>query len=163
MATQVVNQVPTVSALEQAKTKLENEAKAKNDSRGKEKGTRIRVGATRGKNPKAISYEAFDESLPDTLPESISEFTALVGVAGVKVANEKALVLDYLVPGFNLAQYQAESDPIAEYVDPTWSQDMQTRFRNVIRNFVGGTGMEIADAVAMIKPQFDAAAKSATA
>ena len=47
--------------------KLADETNAKRSGVG----TRVRVGQTRGKNPQVISWEAFDESQPDTLPKGV--------------------------------------------------------------------------------------------
>lgn len=138
--------------LEVAREKLEAEAKATNATRTG-KGTRIRVGSTRGKNPQAISYEAFDESLPETLPKSLGEFMELTKI------NDEAAITSLLIDGYNDSQYTAASDPIAEYVNPAWSDDVQKQFRMVVRNYVAallGT-VSIEDAVALIKPGIEKA------
>lgn len=110
------------------------------------KGTRVRVGQTRGRNPIVISYEAFDESKPETLPTTFSEF---VEVSGVK---DEKLIVEYLIDGFNAASYTASSDPVSEFVEPTWSDDIKKQFRVVVRNYANATGSSIEDAVALIKP-----------
>lgn len=110
------------------------------------KGTRVRVGQTRGRNPQVISYENFDESLPDTLPKTLSEFMEIA-----KVSDETTIV-SYLIDGFNAAMYTAASDPVAEFVEPTWPEDVQKQFRLVVRNYANATGVSIEDAVALIKP-----------
>jgi hypothetical protein len=110
------------------------------------KGTRVRVGQTRGRNPQVISWEAFDESLPDTLPKTLSEFMEVS-----KVSDEPAIV-SFLISGYNDANYTAASDPVAEYVDLTWPEDVQKQFRIVVRNYSNATGVSIEDAVALIKP-----------
>ncbi len=147
------------TALEQAREALEAKAKETNDSR-KGKGTRVKVGATRGKNPQAISFEGFDLSLPDTLPSDTQEFMTITGV------NEDKVLLSYLIDGYNDAMYTAASDPIAEYVEPTWPDDVQKQFRLVVRNYANSAEISIEDAVAIIKPgivkaQSKAAAPSA--
>jgi len=111
-------------------------------------GTRQRVGQTRGKNPMVITWDAFDESKPDTLPTSIQQF---MDVTNVK--DEPSLV-SFLIGGLNDANYTAASDPLAEYVDLTWPQDAQTQFRLVVRNYSRGAGCSLEDAVALIKPGF---------
>lgn len=121
------------------------------------KGTRVRVGQTRGKNPQVIEWEAFDESLPETLPATLSEFMDIA-----KVSDEKQIVA-LLVDGFNSAQYTAASDPIAEYVEPTWSEDIQRQFRLTVRNYANATGVSIEDAVGLIKPGIVKALASKTA
>lgn len=115
------------------------------------KGTRVQVGSTRGKNTQVITFEAFDESKPDTLPTSIAEFVELT-----KAPDEKALVA-YLIEGYNSDSYRTASDPIAEYVEPTWSEDATKAFRLVVRNYANNAGVSIEDAVNLIKPGFAAA------
>lgn len=110
------------------------------------KGTRVRVGQTRGKNPQVITWEAFDEAVPDSLPSTLSEFMEIS-----KVSDEKQIV-GYLIDGYNSQAYTAASDPIAEFVDPTWSEDVQRQFRLVVRNYANATQVSIEDAVALIKP-----------
>jgi len=111
-------------------------------------GTRLRVGQTRGKNPMVITWDAFDESKPETLPTSIQQF---MDVTNVK--DEPSLV-SFLIGGLNDANYTAASDPLAEYVDLTWPQEAQTQFRLVVRNYSRGAGCSLEDAVALIKPGF---------
>ena len=117
------------------------------------KGTRVAVGMSRGKNPVEVVYEAFDESKPDTLPKSLSEFMDLT-----KVSDEPAIV-GFLVDGYNSAQYTAASDPVAEFVNPAWDDDVQKQFRIVVRNYSQATGVSIEDAVALIKPGIEASQK----
>jgi hypothetical protein len=112
-------------------------------------GTRVRVGQTRGKNPMVISWEAFDESLPETLPKTIKDFMEIT-----KVQDEPTLV-SYLIGGLNDANYTAASDPLAEYVNLAWPQEAQTQFRLVVRNYSRGAGCSLEDAVALIKPGFE--------
>jgi hypothetical protein len=122
-------------------------------------GVRVRVGQTRGKNPMVISWEAFDESKPDTLPTSIQQFMEVTSVK-----DEPSLV-SYLIGGYNDAAYTAASDPLAEYVDLSWPQEAQTQFRLVVRNYSRGASVSLEDAVVLIKPGFEKqfAAKPATA
>jgi len=112
-------------------------------------GVRVRVGQTRGKNPMVISWEAFDESKPETLPTSIQQFMDVT-----QVKDEPSLV-SYLIGGFNDAAYTAASDPLAEYVDLSWPQEAQTQFRLVVRNYSRGASVSLEDAVALIKPGFE--------
>lgn len=111
-------------------------------------GTRTRVGQTRGKNPVVISWKAFDESKPETLPNTIASFMEVTGVK-----DEPSLV-GYLIGGFNDAAYTAASDPLAEFVDPTWPDDAQAQFRLVVRNYSRGAQVSLEDAVSLIKPGF---------
>lgn len=136
----------------EAKTELEvaqeaAEAKAKevNDSRTG-KGTRVRVGMTRGRNPQVISFENFDDSKPDTLPATLSEFMELTKI------QDETLIVSHLIDGFNAAQYTAASDPVAEFVEPTWDDETKKQFRIVVRNYASSTECSIEDAVALIKP-----------
>lgn len=119
------------------------------------KGTRVFLGMTRGRNPQEIQYEAFDDSKPDTLPTSLSEFMDLT-----KVQDEKVIV-SYLLDGFNSAAYTAASDPVAEFVDASWTDEVQKQFRLVVRNYSNATGVSIEDAVALIKPGIVASQKKA--
>lgn len=119
------------------------------------KGTRVFLGMTRGRNPQEIQYEAFDDSKPDTLPTTLSEFMEVA-----KVQDEKVIV-SYLIDGFNSAAYTAASDPVAEFVDASWSDEVQKQFRLVVRNYSNATGVSIEDAVALIKPGIVASQKKA--
>ena len=111
-------------------------------------GTRVRVGQTRGKNPQVITWMAFDESKPDTLPKSVQEFVDYTK------SKEEDLV-GYLIGGYNDANYTAASDPLAELVNYSWPQEAQTQFRLVVRNYSKGTGVTFEEAAMLIKPGFD--------
>lgn len=128
-------------AVEQAEAKA-NEVNATRSG----KGTRVRVGQTRGRNPQVITWEAFDESQPDTLPKTLSEFME------VSKTSDENVIVSYLISGYNDAQYTAASDPVAEFVDAAWPEDVQKQFRIVVRNYANATGVSIEDAVALIKP-----------
>jgi hypothetical protein len=129
---------------------LENAQKAADEKNKSLEGVgmRWRVGQTRGKNPMVISWEAFDESKPDTLPKSMKEFMAITGV------NDEPELVSYLIGGINDANYTAASDPLAEYVDLSWPQEVQTQFRLVVRNYSRGAQVSLEDAVNLIKPGF---------
>lgn len=113
------------------------------------KGTLLRMGQTRGKNPQIVTWEAFDESLPETLPKDLSEFMDLAEKYGSK---KEENILAWVLDGFNSAQYTAASDPIAEYVDASWPEDIQKNFRLAVRNYSNATGSSIEDSVTLIKP-----------
>ena len=135
---------------ERDKALAEANAKAEETNKGRTgKGTRIRVGQTRGKNPQVVSWEAFDESLPETLPSDLSGFMDLTDKFGGK--DEKNIVA-WLVDGFNSAQYTAASDPIAEYVPADWPEDIQKNFRMAVRNYSTATGLSVEESVTLIKP-----------
>lgn len=110
------------------------------------KGTRIRVSQTKGKGTRVISFESFDMALPATLPTTMSEFMELT-----KVSDEPVIV-SYLLDGYNDAAYSIASDPTAEYVDTSWTPEVQKQFRLVVRNYAQATSVSIEDAVALIKP-----------
>lgn len=118
------------------------------------KGTRVKVGQTRGKNPSVISWDYFDTDSKDTLPESIKEFA---DVTGIKKESE---LVAYLIDGFNGAQYSAASDEIGEYLDDSWDKETAAQFRLVIRNMSRMTGASIEDTVKMLKPGIQAAFES---
>jgi hypothetical protein len=146
---------PSPTALEVAKGSLQTKADETNKTRSG-KGTRVQVGATRGKNPQAISYEASDESKTDTLPATLSEFMEVTKSFG---GDSESNIVSWLIGGFNDAQYTAASDPIAEYVEASWPDDVQKQFRLVVRNYSNATGVSIEDAVKLIKPGIEAAQK----
>lgn len=138
------------TAQELALEKKTAEVKAENEKRSG-KGTRLRVGQTRGRNPQVISYEVFEESLPDTLPASLDEFMNLSGV------KEEKDLLSLLVDGFNSASYTNASDPIAEFVNAAWPEDVQKNFRTSVRAYANGAQVSIEDAANLIRGAFDKA------
>lgn len=151
----MATQTPDSAADLRAKLVSEMQEKADAENAKREgKGTRLRVGQTRGKNPQVISWEAFDESKPDTLPVDFDEFTKLSGVSSERE------ILSLLVDGFNSMAYQNASDPIAEFVNPAWPDDIQKNFRLVVRNYAAGANVTIEDAVALIKPGIEASVKA---
>lgn len=139
------------TAQETAKDAALNAAQSKADEQNKTrsgKGTRLRVGQTRGRNPQVITFEAFDESQPETLPTSIAEFATLTNTT-----DEKTL-MEYLIDGYNSASYGNASDPISEFMESHWSDDARKQFRLVVRNYATATGGTIEQAVELIKPGF---------
>lgn len=111
-------------------------------------GTRLKVGRTRGKSSSVITWEAFDDSKPETLPTTIQQ---VMDVTGKK---DEPTLVDLLIRGFNDASYEAASDPLADYVEATWPPEAQTQFRLVVRNYSRGASVSLEDAVALIKPGF---------
>lgn len=111
-------------------------------------GTRHFVGRTRGKGSQLVSWMAFDESQPDTLPKDYAGFMEVTG------QKDQTVLLGFTIAGYNDAQYIAASDPIAEYVEATWPEDVQSNFRLVVRNFARGTNSSIESAVSVLKPAF---------
>jgi len=125
------------------------EAKEKELNVGKTgKGTRTFVAMTRGRSNLEIQYEGFDESQPETLPKSLSEFMDLTKVS------DESVIVGYLIDGFNSAAYSNASDPISEYVESFWDDDVKTRFKATIRNYSRDAVVSIEDAVALIKPAY---------
>lgn len=110
-------------------------------------GKRFKVGSTRGKNPTIITFEVLDESQPDTLPKSVQEFMETI-------TSDQKVLLEYLIRGFNEASYEAASDPLAEYVSPVWTPEVALTFRTAVRNYSKGLGIELEDAVNIIRPGF---------
>jgi len=148
----MATEASTPQELDAKRRKLELEAKEKEIAEINKTrtgiGTRLQAGMTRGKGTMVITWEAFDEALPDTLPKTIAEFMESTGVK-----DEPSLVSS-LITGYNDANYTAASDPLAEFVDPTWPADAQTQFRLVVRNYSRGAMVSLDDAVALIKPGF---------
>jgi hypothetical protein len=130
---------------EQALEAAEQKAKEINDARTG-KGTRLKVGQTRGRNPQVISYEVFDESQPDTLPKTLSEFMEITKI------EDEPTIMGFVIDGMNSANYTAASDPVAEFVEATWPEDVQKAFRLVVRQYSANASVSIEDAVALIKP-----------
>lgn len=143
-------QAETTEEAKAAALKTRNEDMAKREktlNEGKTgKGLRSFLGMTRGRNPQEIQYENWDESIPDSLPVSLSEFMDLR-----KITDEKDIVRR-LILGDNDVLYSEASDPVAEFVEATWPEDVQKQFRIVVRNYSNATGVSIEDAVALIKP-----------
>jgi|SRR5688572_28264592 len=110
------------------------------------KGTRIRVGQTRGKNPKVISWESFDTDKPETLPETPQEFAELT-----KTTDEKVFV-SYLVDGYNAAMYAAASDVLSEYVEANWPDLLVKQFKASVNNYANAASVSVEEAVALMKP-----------
>jgi len=155
MTTKAETQVSEKEAAKEAlkareKDMAEREKKLNEGREGK--GTRVFLGMTRGRNPQEIQYEAFDESQPETLPTTLTEFMELTKT------NDEKVIVGYLLDGFNSANYTAASDPIAEFVDASWPEELQKQFRTVVRNYSSGASISIDDAVALLKPGFVAAA-----
>jgi len=150
---QPMSQVATEAPSAAADSEFTNAEKFVNEENAKRTGvgTRMKVGRTRGKGSIVIKYEHFDESQPDTLPTTIQSFLEVVKLDPDK--NEPDVVR-YLIAGYNEELYTAASDPLAEFVEATWPQEVQTQFRLVVRNYSRGANVPLEDAVALIKPGF---------
>jgi hypothetical protein len=127
-------------------TRLQAIADAKNKELGKSKGKRHRVGQTRGKNPKVITWLAWDTEQPETLPATQEDFMILSGI------ESEPLIVSYLIDGENAAAYSAASDVLAEYCEPNWSDATSKTFKSIINGYVQQTGVSVEDAVALMKP-----------
>jgi hypothetical protein len=147
MATPAAVEVQAKSTREQELEQKQKDADAKNKALTGV-GMRYRVGQTRGKNPLVIEWLAFDESLPETLPTTMKQFMEITG------KSEEGTLVDFLIRGINAANYEASSDPLAEYVEATWPEDAQTQFRLVVRNYARGAQVSLDSAVELIKPGF---------
>lgn len=149
------------TAAESTKEQKEAALKARNEDMAKRekvlnegrtgKGTRAFLGMTRGRNPLEIQYENWDENLQDSLPKTLSEFMELKKAPLGREITEDEIVRR-LILGDNEILYTEASDPVAEFVDSTWPEDVQKQFRLVVRNYSNATGVSIEDAVALIKP-----------
>lgn len=111
------------------------------------KGTRVRVGQTRGKNPKVISWESFDTDYPESLPSDAAEFLSLT-----KTTDDR-LFTAYCIDGYNAAMYAAASDVLSEYLEPNWPDAFAKQFKTNITTFVAMTGVSIEEAVSIVKPK----------
>lgn len=110
-------------------------------------GTRVVVSGTRGKSPVIVSYEQWDDSQPETLPKDLQTFIDYGKVT-------PAALLDYAIRGQNAALYEAASDPLAEYVVASWPAEVQSTFRQAVRNYSRGLQVSLEDAVTLIRPGF---------
>ena len=147
----VAVEAPTVDSVKTALLKdFETKASALN-AKKTGKGTRHRVGQTRGKSSKVIMWEAFDTDQAATLPVTPAEFMELTGV------KEEPLLVSYLIDGFNSAAYASASDVLADYAEPNWPDTMVKQFKGAINNYIAATGVAIEDAVALMKPGIAAA------
>src|SRR5882672_11840176 len=81
-------------ALKARTAEIEREEKDLNKDRTG-KGTRAMISMSRGRNPVKVTYEAFDESLKETLPATLSEFMEITKV------QDEPTIMGYLIDGFN--------------------------------------------------------------
>lgn len=118
------------------------------------KGLRTFLGMTRGRNPVEIQYENWDESDSESLPTTLTEFMELR-----KAVSDEPGIVRRLILGDNEILYKEASDPVAEFVDSSWSEDVQKSFRVVVRNYAQHANVSIEEAVALIKPGIVASQK----
>jgi hypothetical protein len=130
----------------------EIEAKEKELNAGKTgKGLRTFIGLTRGRNPQMFEWNGFDDTLPETLPATTDEFLAIT-----KVADDKVIV-KLLIDGWNAMQFDLGSDPVGEFVDKSWPEDVQKSFKLMVKGYAANAGVSIEDAVNIMKPGIVAA------
>lgn len=113
------------------------------------KGTRFVLANTRGKGSVQIKYAAFDSDVVGSLPETVSEFMDLSGVT------DEGELVSFLITGFNDASYKRASDPVSEFVNPAWPNEIAESFKLAVKNLVKA-GLDIDKVVAMVKPGIDA-------
>jgi hypothetical protein len=75
-----------------------------------------------------------------------------------KIEDEKVLV-SYLIEGFNSNSLSIASDPIAEFLDPSWTDEIKKGFKTVVKTYAANLKLSIEDAVALIKPAYLASLK----
>jgi hypothetical protein len=121
------------------------------------KGLREFLGLTRGRNPQEIQYQNWDVNLADTLPLTLSEFM------DIRDIKDEKDIMRRVILGDNEILYTEASDPVAEFVEASWPEDVQKQFRLVVRNYSNATGVSIEDAVALIKPGIVASQSKAPA
>ena len=137
------------------------EAKAKQeeiDAREKEAnkdrsgvGTRVSFFYTRGRSNMLLSAEQWDETQPLTLPKSVEEFLSYHATQDGK-ALEDSEILKRLILGDNEINYKEASDPVAEFIDFSWPEDVQKSFKVTVKNYASMNEISIEEAVALIKP-----------
>jgi hypothetical protein len=137
------------SELEVARKKADEE----NKKLGTSVGLRKFVGRTRGKGSVLISWNQFDDSVPESLPKTHEEFMNVAGIS----ADEKgaAELLDLMIRGYNARAYEAASDPIAEYVNAAWPDEIQTGFRTVVRTYARNLEIPIDEAATEVRARYD--------
>lgn len=117
------------------------------------KGTRVSLGMTRGKNPVEVQFENWDETQPDTLPVEFKECMDVLEARGITDSRQQQLeMVRRFILGDNEILYTEASDPVAEFMEPNWSDDIKKNFRMVVKNYATGAFVSIEDAVNIIKP-----------
>ena len=140
----------TKMADEQVKTALELEVSELNKNLTG-KGMRWVLANTRGKGSIQIKYLAFDSDVVGSLPETVSEFMDLSGDA------DELVLVSYLITGKNDASYKKASDPVSEFVNPAWPDEIAENFKLAVKNLVkaGVAGGNLEAIVAIVKPGVD--------
>ena len=110
------------------------------------KGLRLAVASTRGKNPTPVTYESFDDSKPETLPETVAEFMQFSSV------EDEATLVNFLITGYNDNSFRLASDPVAEFVEASWPDEVQASFKTAVKQLVKAGIGDVETVVAMVKP-----------
>jgi hypothetical protein len=152
MTQAAVSEKEAKSAALKARSEDMDKREAAENAKRTGKGTRYTLAMTRGKGTTEVNYESFHLDKPDTLPGDLTEFMALTEKFG---GRKDENLLAWLVDGFNENQYTAASDPIADFVNAAWADELKKNFRLAVRNYSNGVGVTIEDAVSLIKPGFD--------
>lgn len=118
---------------------MEREAAAENATRSGI-GTRVFVGATRGRSTQVIKYEAFDTSKPETLPTSVEEVCTVLNITS------ESELLPLLFEGANAAAYRAASDPLSDYINPVWSEEAKAKFKVTVRSYAAAMEISLDEA-----------------
>lgn len=129
--------------MEVKRAEMEKNAAEINASRSG-KGLRVFVGATRGRSTTLISYEGFDTSKPDTLPETLEELATIANIT-----DEKTLVA-FAIEGYNDAAYRNASDPLADYINQNWPDETKAKFKVTVRSYAVAMEMSLDDAAVEI-------------
>lgn len=141
------------AALEARTAAMEAEEKELNKDRTG-KGTRVFLSMTRGRNPQKVQYENWDEKQPATLPVTYNDCLAEMKTRGFTEADIEPAMVKRFILGDNELFYKEASDPVAEYVDKTWPEEIQKGFRLVVRNFSANNNVTIEEAANLIKPAY---------
>jgi hypothetical protein len=121
------------------------------------------AGKTKGKGSRNITYWAFDDSKPDTLPKNALQLKASTAFLntdarnpeGVEFTNDR--LLEFMIDGLNTWSYNKQADEIGEYLNPEWPEDIQGNFRIAVRNTSKMTGMSIEDTANFLKGKVEEA------
>ena len=112
------------------------------------KGTRTMIGLTKGKNPRMVEYESFDEKQKDTLPTTLTEFMQLAKV------EDESVIVGFIISGYNDKSFENAADESNEFVESSWDADVQKQFKAILKNYSAALNVSIEDASAAIKPNF---------
>src|SRR5438132_3756095 len=106
---------------------VEAEEKKLNEGRSG-KGTRMFVGFTRGKSSQKIQYENWDETIPESLPTSFAEVIEIHKSRKQEGDTAEKEIVRRWILGDNEIFYSEASDPVAEFVESSWPEEIQKQF-----------------------------------